>query len=128
MVVFVSGHLDLTEAEFEEHYAPRLREAHGRGALFVVGDARGTDAMAQEYLHRLGAIYVVYHMLDTPRNAVGRPPLRGGFLSDTDRDAAMTAASDADVAWVRPGREKSGTARNLARRGAASHPRRVGVP
>ncbi len=29
----------------------------------------------------------------------------------------MTAASTEDLAWVRPGREKSGTAKNLARRG-----------
>ena len=29
---------------------------------------------------------------------------------------AMTAASSRDIAWVRPGRERSGTARNLRRR------------
>lgn len=40
----------------------------------------------------------------------------GGFESDRVRDEAMTAASDADIAWVRPGREKSGTAKNLKRR------------
>lgn len=32
------------------------------------------------------------------------------------RDEALTAASTFDIAWVRPGRERSGTARNLQRR------------
>jgi hypothetical protein len=30
----------------------------------------------------------------------------------------MTADSDQDIAWVRPGRERSGTQRNLDRRRA----------
>lgn len=115
--VFVSGHLDLTPEEFAEHYAPRLLAACRDGAVFHVGDARGADAMAQELLASAGAEVVVYHMLDSPRNcASDRFELVGGFTSDDARDAAMTAASTEDVAWVRPGRERSGTARNLARR------------
>lgn len=114
---FVSGHLDLTSEEFAEHYAPRIRAAMTAGASFVVGDARGTDAMAQALLaegdHRK---VVVYHMLDAPRNNVGGFPTAGGFASDRTRDEAMTSASSADIAWIRPGREKSGTAKNLARR------------
>jgi hypothetical protein len=55
-------------------------------------------------------------MLEKPRNNVGGFPTIGGFGSDDARDAAMTAASDADIAWVRPGRTSSGTAANLARR------------
>jgi len=47
---------------------------------------------------------------------LGQPPPMGGFTTDDERDAAMTMASDADIAWVRPGRKKSGTAKNLARR------------
>lgn len=116
MIVFVSGHLDVTREEFEEHYVPLLCEAILQGASFVVGDARGADTMAQAFLHARGVQNVtVYHMFTRPRTDVGFPTI-GGFTSDEERDAAMTVASDRDVAWVRPGREKSGTAKNLTRR------------
>ncbi|HYF62560.1 MAG TPA: hypothetical protein VD886_07075 [Herpetosiphonaceae bacterium] len=116
---FISGHLDLTAAEFTEHYQPLLDAALLEGAAFVVGDARGADALAQAYLAGKTARVTVYHMLAAPRHNLGQFPLCGGFAADGDRDAAMTAASTDDLAWVRPGREKSGTARNLQRRGAA---------
>jgi hypothetical protein len=116
LTFFISGHLDLTAAEFEEHYKMRILGAVELGAGFVVGDARGTDDLAQKFLRASGARNVrVFHMFEFPRfnnefQAVG------GFTSDENRDAAMTAASTSDIAWVRPGREKSGTAKNLARR------------
>lgn len=112
---FISGHLDLTPDEFDDHYRLRLREAVSKDASFVVGDAHGTDRMAQVYLMGWGANVTVFHMLVEPRNNAGFPT-EGGFRSDAARDAQMTADSDADIAWVRPGREKSGTARNLKRR------------
>jgi hypothetical protein len=114
----MSGHLDLTPQEFEEHYKPLIDQAIAEGCDFIVADARGTDAMTQEYLaSHAGAFKVtVYHMFDSPRNNRGNFPTQGGYPSDDERDTAMTAASDFDIAWVRPGREKSGTARNIARR------------
>lgn len=115
-IYFVSGHLDLTKAEFAEHYAPRMQVALAEGASFIVGDARGADLQAQDWLLFAGCDQVtVYHMFESPRNNVGFRTV-GGFRSDDERDAAMTAASTDDIAWVRPGREKSGTARNLKRR------------
>lgn len=122
--IFVSGHLDLTNAEFVEHYAPRIDAAcaarvDGTLVVFHVGDARGADIMAQEFLESRRVPVVVYHMFDRPRNLYGHPyQINGGFTSDEERDAAMTAATTEDIAWVRPGREKSGTATNLARRGS----------
>ena len=116
---FVSGHLDLTMDAFREHYAPLIAAtiAEDPDASFVVGDARGCDLMAQLYLRDAHALRVqVFHMLAKPRNNVGGFPTIGGFGSDGTRDAAMTEASDADIAWVRPGRQGSGTAANLARR------------
>jgi hypothetical protein len=114
---FVSGHLDLTQQEFDDHYAPRLLKALDAECSFVVGDARGCDRMTQEWLWVYNAFVTVYHMLEAPRNNVGFPTV-GGFMSDAERDAAMTADSTRDVAWVREGRETSGTAKNLARRKA----------
>ena len=117
MIYFISGHLDLTPDEFNEHYAPQINVAlatHNCG--FVLGDARGCDAMAQAHLKNRGVEAVVFHMFSSPRNTQAGFLTVGGFMSDEARDAAMTIASDADIAWVRPGREKSGTSKNLQRR------------
>ncbi len=114
---FISGHLDLTVDEFREHYAPRITAAIAEEAAFVVGDARGCDLMAQLHLRDERALRVqVFHMFESPRNNVGGFPMVGGFPTDEARDEAMTARSDGDIAWVRPGRKNSGTAANLARR------------
>lgn len=114
---FVSGHLDLTIEEFREHYIPQIARAIAEDAAFVIGDARGCDLMAQLYLWDARTVRVqVFHMLKAPRHNVGGFPTIGGFPSDASRDDTMTAASSADIAWVRPGREKSGTAANLKRR------------
>ncbi|MBL8796960.1 MAG: hypothetical protein JNM56_23870 [Planctomycetia bacterium] len=115
MIRFVSGHLDLSATEFEAHYRAVLDEALARGDSFIVGDARGADAMSQAYLWGRTSAVTVYHMFTSPRNNVGFQTI-GGFQSDEERDQRMTAVSDADIAWVRPGREKSGTQRNIDRR------------
>lgn len=115
---FVSGHLDLTQEEFDLYYMPRLLHcAAAEGASFVIGDARGGDYLSQALLWKHGFLrnVTVFHMFDKPRNNPGFQT-KGGFTSDEERDIAMTAASTADIAWVRPGREKSGTAKNLTRR------------
>lgn len=118
-IAFVSGHLDLSDDEFDLHYAPQVAAAHARGCRFIVGDARGADLLFQRHAHALGLTVTVFHMFERPRHNVGEFPLVGGFPSDAERDAAMTAASTLDIAWVRPGRERSGTAKNLLRRGPA---------
>ena len=115
MIYFISGHLDLTLEEFLEHYSPKIIEAAKNGHTFVVGDARGADAMAQKLLAELDASAFVYHMFGASRNNCGFKTV-GGFASDNERDEALTKASDYDIAWVRPGREKSGTAKNIRRR------------
>ena len=114
-IYYISGHLDLTKTEFIEHYQNKIDTALSEDAVFVVGDAKGADLLAQEYLYSKSAEAVVYHMFDSPRNNVGFP-LKGGFTSDNARDKQMTQDSTHDIAWVRPGRENSGTARNLQRR------------
>ena len=117
MAVFISGHLSLTQKEFDTYYVPRIDAAIAAGETFVVGDARGADLMAQQYLALRGCPTVlVYHIGESPRNNPHKFPTYGGFKSDEERDAAMTAASRDDIAWVRPGRQKSGTQSNLDRR------------
>lgn len=112
---FISGHLSLTNSEFDEHYRSVIDNALGRGDSFVVGDARGADARAQNYLYGKTDKVVVYHMFTEPRNNAGFKTI-GGFASDIERDRQMTADSDCDIAWVRPGRKNSGTQKNIDRR------------
>lgn len=118
---YISGHLDLTQEEFDEHYVPLINSAlENFPASFVVGDAKGADQMAQKYL-ALTSVDVpevrVFHMFENPRHCeASRFECIGGFETDEQRDAAMTESSNVDIAWVRPGREKSGTAKNLERR------------
>jgi hypothetical protein len=112
---FISGHLDLTPWEFQINYESKLEAALAVGGNFIVGDARGADTLAQQWLYTHNAPTVVYHMFEAPRNNIGHKTC-GGFSSDSQRDKAMTLASQVDIAWVRPGREKSGTATNLERR------------
>lgn len=117
--VFVSGHIDLTEAEFDEHYKPLIDDAIENAFCIVVGDAPGCDIMAQRYVESKGkgGMLKIFHMFNAPRNIVGSAgEVFPGFESDNQRDSAMTSYSDVDIAWVRPGREKSGTQKNLDRR------------
>jgi hypothetical protein len=88
------------------------------GHHFVVGDAPGVDTLTQMYLcGRVSPERVrVYHAGQYPRYCTQAFLVQSSFVSQTAKDAAMTAVSDYDIAWVRPGKEASGTARNLARR------------
>jgi hypothetical protein len=115
MVAFVSGHLDLTLEEFDEYYKYRIDEAIANKHSFVVGDARGADLLAQSYLFTRTDRVTVFHMYGAPRHNVGFET-EGGYISDQARDMAMTSRSTYDIAWVRPGRETSGTAKNIKRR------------
>ena len=117
-VAFVSGHRDLTPDEFYRRYQPRLDKAIAAGHRFVVGDAPGADAMTQMYLVGRAAPeqVAVYHAGRQPRNHSGGFAIRSGYVSQSAKDATMTAVSDYDIAWMRPGKAKSGTAHNLARR------------
>ncbi len=119
MKVFVSGHLDLTENEFIKFYKEKIDLAISIDSEFIIGDARGADTLAQKYLHSKNYKKVtIYHMFSTPRNNVGMFKTMGGFISDNDRDIAMTLNSDIDIAYIKKGGENSGTAKNIYRRKA----------
>lgn len=116
--VFISGHKDVTDEEFKTYYVPHIHKAIAEGCSFVVGDFDGVDLRAQIEISLRGDKdkITVYHMFEQPRFLVKGLKTKGGYTSDDERDAAMTSASSCDIAWVRPGKEKSGTAKNIARR------------
>ena len=118
---FISGHRDITQEEFEINYAPILEQLSYANINFVIGDYNGLDIMAQNYLMDVLRVdperVTVYHMFESPRNINPKiTKTKGGYTSDDERDAAMTAASIEDVAFVRDIKKNSGTAQNILRR------------
>lgn len=120
-IVMISGHLDAPQSYFDEYYIPLIYSALMMGCKFVIGDARGIDAFAQAFLHSLGIRdVVIFHATtpsyNTPRHNIGKWPTDGNWATQTQKDAAMTAKSTKDIAFVAEGREHRGTALNLLRR------------
>ena len=126
MVYFISGHRDLTDKEFAEHYIPMLNKIMEDDlfADFVVGDFEGCDKMALEYIlsqptYNFVSIYYTKELKTRP---LGEHPenFEKVFTYEMPSydacDAAMTNNSDFDVTWIRPGREMSHTANNIKRR------------
>ena len=119
-IYFISGHRDITQEEFDKYYLEILdKVAEDASATFVVGDYEGVDFMAQQALAEMVSPnrVTVYHMFDKPRHlASDKFNLKGGYKNDIDRDSAMTRESTDDIAWIRKGKETSGTAQNILRR------------
>ena len=124
-VYFVSGHRNISEEDFNNTYAFEIKSIidnhYNDDCIFIMGDYYGCDIMAQDYL--LDTLEInpsrvyVYHMLDKPRNVNPKViNLVGGFTSDEERDAAMTDASDYDIAYIYDHTKLSGTAQNILRR------------
>lgn len=118
---FISGHRNLSTEDFKRYYIPKIEKAlEDESSKFVIGDYQGVDFMAQCYLRdhlKNHKRVTVYHMYDSPRNLASKLfNTIGGFTEDTERDSAMTKASDEDIAFIEKGRWTSGTAQNILRR------------
>ncbi len=120
---FISGHRDITEKEFTINYAPIIEDiiTNVPNAKFIMGDYCGVDIMAQNYIIDVAKynpdFVTVYHMMESPRNINSKiKNLVGGFKTDEERDAAMTANSFEDIAFIRNHNLLSGTAQNILRR------------
>jgi siroheme synthase (precorrin-2 oxidase/ferrochelatase) len=122
----VSGHRDLTKEEFEEHYAPLIETVLKEDiwAEFIVGDWEGCDTMFIEYMiSKRSYPDIVVTCVENPRIKPFGEDLfhyckTYSKLCNTydECDAFMTQESDFDIAWIRPGREDSHTAKNIRRR------------
>ena len=121
-IFFISGHRDITHKEYQTLYLPSiLKSIEEYDAHFIMGDYKGVDIMAQNTLMDVLGYptekVTVYHMHDKPRNINPLITQRvGGFKTDEERDYAMSANSDEDIAFIRCGRFTSGTAQNICRR------------
>ncbi|KAJ6475752.1 hypothetical protein C8R47DRAFT_985783 [Mycena vitilis] len=103
-IAFISGPLAQPPTYFAEHYAPRLDAAITDGHAFVLGPSRGVDAFALAYLLQRGvppARITVF--LSQSERARQREFISQGLSvvvagrGHTERDAAMTAATDYDI-------------------------------
>lgn len=119
MTYFISGHRDLTQEEFNEHYIPLIDKVLKEDiwADFVVGDWEGCDTMFIEYVSSKSQnASIVIYCVEHPRikSTLSVPYC---VCDNYDYcDATMTRHSDFDIAWIRPGREDSHTAKNIKRR------------
>lgn len=128
MIYFISGHRDLSIEDFQLYYKPFIDKVviEDLNTHFVVGDCDGADKFAMDYIFKnYNVPLTIYHMFDQPRNipkGLSENPefegvyFQGGFISDEERDSAMTKASDFDIAFVKDNRWDSGTAQNIKRR------------
>lgn len=119
---FISGHVDATYQEFISIYATAIKNAvTNYNAFFYIGDCSGIDILAQNYLVDVLNInpnrITVCHMNDKPENI--NPKIINvipNFMTHEERDAFMTSMSDEDIAFIRVGKNGSGTANNILRR------------
>lgn len=119
MKYFISGHGDITDEEFQTYYIAQIDKAlKDKDRLFILGDFKGVDKKSLEYLKNKTKTneVIICHIFENPRHDTYEYTKIGGFTSDNERDSFMTENSDVDIAWVRQGKEKSGTAKNLKRR------------
>lgn len=110
MTVFISGHTNLKDEEFDIHYKPALDSLKTEKVL--IGNAYGADKMAFDYLISKGYPKHLITIFCYGRTSV--PPdyytsknvtVIDEFKSYTSRDAYMTNNSDYDILWVRPDEE-----------------------
>jgi uncharacterized protein YqeY len=88
MIYFISGHRDITQEEFDANYVPAIEDAIDNGQTtwedceFIVGDCKGCDQMAAEYIAKyieenmddwdcVPCTLTIHHMFSEPRFRVG---------------------------------------------------------
>lgn len=88
MIYFISGHRDITQEEFDANYVPAMEDAIDNGQTtwedceFIVGDCKGCDQMAAEYIAKyieenmddwdcVPCTLTIHHMFSEPRFRVG---------------------------------------------------------
>ncbi len=111
---FIKGHCNLTPEEFETHYKNEIDKVIiSRTNKFVIGNARGVDTMALEYLLKNnypGNMNTIYYSKSKKSKSIDyyknlNVNVIEGFISYSKRDEKMTIESDIDIAWVRPQHE-----------------------
>lgn len=128
-IYFISGHLDLTQQEFDDHYKELIDKVlleEKEGVRFVLGNARGCDSLALTYLltpkgrnsvgdiiplhgHRI-TVYIYAYPKQREHSIVNQyleyeVGVCHGYDTCIERDAAMTKESTHDIVWQRSAEE-----------------------
>lgn len=95
MIYFISGHRDLTQEEFDANYAPAIDNGQTtwEDCEFIVGDCKGCDQMAAEYIAKyieenmdewdcVPCTLTIHHMFSEPRFRVGTKADDGNYYID----------------------------------------------
>lgn len=117
---FISGHRDLTEEEFNIHYASKIRKSNAQSPScgYILGDASGCDKLAQEFLRKIGVSpeRICIHHVESKQPANKYKYNLHSHSTESARRNYMTHVSTSDIAWVRPGCEDSEVRNNILRR------------
>jgi hypothetical protein len=128
---FISGSLDLEYNDFLKYYESKINEAiKNKNNSFVIGDSRGVDTFAQQFLSDKNFYNVViYHIGLKPLNLISENfKTKGNFKNHNSKDSDMTKNSDIDILYIRSIEEQktiygndykfriSGTEKNFIRR------------
>lgn len=111
-IAFISGHLDLTNIEFEKYYIDKINNAIINNHKFVIGNSRGADEMSLNYLLEKKInpenITIFIFSYDKSRNHEEKYKKLGlktyksiNYKKPEDRDKDMTKLSTYDILYVR---------------------------
>ena len=116
MNIFISGHRDLAQEEFEQYYVPLINQGMYNDVKFYISNFGNCEFMAHEYFEKCKYYNVVVCLLQSSPNIVNNHfTVINSFLDNEERDVYMTEQTDRDIAWVRK-TELSRTASNILRR------------
>jgi hypothetical protein len=130
---FITGHLDISDAEFTAHYVPQLQQALKEpDSQFVMGAAPGVDTRARQWLIAEGVspkritVYILERFMEAV-NITDGCNIIVAFPSHETCDQAMSAVSHYCIAWVRPEAEQRAIIEAMIARGEIPGPYRKRV-
>lgn len=123
MKIYIFGNGNTSFADFQNYYGVHLlKYLSAPDAEFLVGDFRGVDTLAMEFLKCDARKVTVYHVAERPRyipdkyrTKVSQWTIKGGYADDTSRDRAAIDACTHYLAvdFNSNEKRKSGTLKNI---------------
>jgi hypothetical protein len=123
MYIYIFGNGNTSFSDFRTHYeTPLLQVVNNPEVHFLIGDFRGVDTLALEFLKTLTPNVTVYHVGEKPRYSPDRFKTRvsewkliGNFKSDQERDRAAIDRCTHYLAvdFNSDEKRKSGTFKNI---------------
>lgn len=117
MNIFISGHKDLTQEEFEQYYIPLINQGMYNNVKFYISNYQNCDRFCYDYFEKCE-----YYNVEICFNRLGFSKINDkfikavGFKSDEEILIYMTEHTDKDIAWVRNENQLTTTAKNILRR------------